>query len=318
MHGPLSIVVLNFRTPAQTVKALECAGATIADGPVEMIVVDNCSGDGSVETIKGLCSGARVVEMPSNLGFARGMNAGIRESSGDFVLLTNSDVEASGGSVQRLLSYMLSNPDVGLSAPSLVDGGGKRSRTLLLQPTLTRLLVPWVGKSNYRAWVAKVGSQALDVEATEGAAVMVRREAIRAAGLMDEDFFFYHEIVEWCARIRDRGFRIVVVPESVMTHHCGTSTKYSRRAARVELKRSEYQLIGKRLGTAARRVVIARDAVSELASVCFYAGAYTLSLGAWKRGFDKLSAHWAVWRWLAWGMPGCSDERYRKHIGVWD
>ena len=210
--------------------------------------MDNCSGDGSVETIKGSCSGVKVVQMPANRGFAGGMNAGIRESSGDFVLLMNSDIEASPGSVRSLLSYMQSNPDVGLCAPSLVDGGGRRSRTLLLQPTLARLLVPWVGKGDYRGWVARVGSQPLDVEATEGAAVLVTREAIRSAGPMDEDFFFYHEIVKWCARIRDRGFRIVIVPEAVMTHHCGASSKYTRRAARVELKRSDDQLIGKKLG----------------------------------------------------------------------
>ena len=253
------------------VKALECARADFGDELVETIVVDNCSADDSVSVIQGSCPNAKVLEMPFNAGFAAGLNAGIRESGGDFILLLNSDVEAHSGSVRKLLDYMQSHNDVGLCAPALVGNDGKRSRTLLLQPTMARLLAPWVGKRDYRQWVGRIDTDPLDVEATEGAALLVRREAVNAAGPLDDDFFFYHEIVEWCARLRDHGYRIVVVPESIMTHRCGESTENIRRAARVELKRSEYQLIQKRLGSMARAIVVARDTASELASVWFYA-----------------------------------------------
>lgn len=314
----VSIVVLNFRTGEEAIAAVRSSMAAAGGIDVEAIIVDNASGDGSAEYLRRECAGAAVVEMDANLGFAAGMNAGIRASSGEYAVLLNSDIIAKPESVSALVAYMDRHADVGLCAPLLVDEAGRPSRTLLLQPTVARVLLPWIGKSHYRAWRSRLSSEPLEVEATEGAAVMVRRSAFEQAGLMDEEFFFYHEIVEWCMRIRDHGWKCVVVPSAQMVHTCGGSTGGVRRAARVELKRSEYQLLRKRLGIAICMATLARDAISETLSVCFYGAAAVLSLGRWRRGLDKLRMHSSVWLWLLLGMPHRSDRRYERHFGRWD
>jgi len=314
----LSIIVLNFRTPAETVAAVESARIAADKIRAEFIVVDNASGDGSVDYIRRHISDTRIVEMHTNRGFAAGMNAGIRQSTGDFVFLMNSDVEAEPGSIGVLLDYMRSNPDVGLAAPLLLGKSGKPSRTLLLQPTVFRVLVPCVGKMQYWRWQRMLDKSPLEVEATEGAALLVRRETIERAGLLDEDFFFYHEIVEWCMRIRDHGFRVVVLPESRMIHAGGGSTGAFRQASRIELKRSEYQLLQKRLGRIASKTAICRDVVSELISTCFYAILCLLSSGKYNRAREKFAVHRAVWTWIMTGMPERNEASYQTKFGRWD
>lgn len=317
-HVRVSLVVLNFRTPPDTIASLDSAVAAAGDAQVEAIVVDNASGDGSAELLRSERPWARVVELERNRGFAAGMNAGIAEATGDYVLLLNSDVMAHPGSVGELASYLREHPDVGIAAPVLLDTDGRRSRTLLLEPTPARVLLPWVGKRHYRKWQARLGDRPLEVEATEGAAVMVSRKALDLCGPLDEDFFFYHEIVEWCMRVRDRGLRCVVLPASRMVHACGGSTSGVRRAARIELKRSEYQLLDKRLGVGARLVTVLRDLVSETLSVLFYGMLVLLSLGRLRRGWDKLRVHWPVLAWLALGMPARHDDIYERLFGRWD
>lgn len=310
----LSVVVLNFRTPEQTTRAVECLASAAPGVEIETIVVDNASGDGSVDAIRQRLPHVLVVEMNENLGFAAGMNAGAREASGDYVLLLNSDVEGLPGSLGEMLDYMKANPMVGLVAPLLVDENEKPIRTLLVGPTLWRTLIPALGKLRYKQWRKLIGSEPLDVEATEGAAVLVSRAAIEKAGLLDEEFFFYHEIVEWCMRMRDKGFRVVIVPSARMKHLCGGSTGGVWLPARIELKRSEYQLIRKRLGASVRLFAIARDFISAAWRCLVYGLA---SAAGFKRAGVKLSAHGAVLSWLVMGMPGRRETRYVSRFGGW-
>jgi N-acetylglucosaminyl-diphospho-decaprenol L-rhamnosyltransferase len=314
-NGKLSVIVLNFRTAEQTVRAIERLSDAAPGADIEVVVVDNASADGSAQAIQDRCPEARVIELAENMGFAAGMNAGARETSGEYVLLLNSDVEATAGSLDALTDYMRANPDVGLSAPLLVDENDKPTRTLLVGPTLWRTLLPALGKLRYRQWRSRIGAEPLDVEATEGAAVLVSRAAIERAGLLDEGFFFYHEIVEWCMRIRDAGFRIVVVPSSRMKHLRGASTGGVWLPARIELKRSEYQLLGKRLGRAVRLFAIARDVLCEAGRCVVYRLAVVS--GA-ESAHDKLAAHAAVLKWIVMGMPGRRDKRYISSFGGWE
>jgi GT2 family glycosyltransferase len=314
----VSVIVLNYRTPEQSVHAAKSALAAADELRAEAVVVDNGSGDGSAEIIRQSCPEARLVELPVNLGFAGGMNAGIRESSGEYVLLLNSDVEATQEALGKLIEHMNSNSDVGVAAPALVDENGKPSRTMILQPTLWRVFAPFVGRLGHERWLGRIGTEPLDVEAIEGAAVMVRRTAIEKAGLLDEDFFFYHEIVEWCARMQDHGYRVAVVPKARMTHLCGGATKGLRMAARVELKRSEYQLLRKRLGAAVCWAAIGRDFVRETVSTLFYGLLSTVTLGMYRRSREKLAVHSAVLMWLAAGRPRRQSGVYVRLFGRWD
>lgn len=313
----LSIVVLNFRTLERTRHALQSAVTDLSIA-FELIVVDNSSKDGSADAIKCEFPEARLLVMPYNAGYAAGMNSGIRESRGEYILLLNSDVEAQDGSVEALVRYMDENLNVGLAAPVLYDENGKVIRSLLIVPTIARALLPWLAKFDYKRWHKRIGQEPMLVEAIEGAAVIVRKSAIEKAGPLDEKFFFYHEIDEWCMRMRDCGLEVILYPESRMIHGRGGSSGGVSKSALIELKRSEYYLLAKRFGSAFATLIKMRDFVAELLSTFFYFFMVSLTLGGNARMKDKLSAHQSFLTWMMIGMPDHRNPVYIRLFGGWD
>jgi len=314
----LSVVVLNYRNAELALDGIRCLPEAVGTGSYELIVVDNASGDGSAAYMRESLPWARVIETPSNAGFAAGMNAGLRQANGDYVLIMNSDVRPGAGSVETLLAYMRGHPDVGIAAPLLVDESGRTSRTLLIQPTIWRAFVPLLAKLRYKRWCDRLDVCPLAVEACEGAAAIVTRQAIERAGLLDESFFFYYEIVEWCMRIRQSGLSVVIVPSAKMTHLGGQSTANRHLAAQVELKRSEYLLLRKLFGRAVWCAAVTRDTFSEALRTLFYA-ALARSAGRRRtRSLEKLAAHAAVLRWLLRGMPTRDSAWYKNVLGAWE
>lgn len=314
----LSIVILNFRTPDASIQAARSAIGASGSRPAEVIFVDNSSGDGSVDRFKLDFPGGVAVEMPSNAGYAAGMNAGISLSRGEYILLLNSDIEAQDSSVDALIRYMVENGSVGLASPVLLDEKGNIVRSLLIVPTIARALLPPLAKSDYRRWHKRIGQEPMSVEAIEGAAVMVRRSALEKVGTLDERFFFYHEIDEWCMRMRDAAYESVLLPEAHMTHDQGGSSGGIRKSARIELKRSEYILLAKRFGSAFAALIKARDFFEELLSTFFYFVMVSLLLDGNTRMKEKLSAHRSFLMWMMTGMPDHRDSLYIRLFGSWD
>ncbi len=315
-RGPdISVIVLNYRAWRESARALRSAADAAGHYRIESIVVDNGSADGSVAALREEFPEAAVIGLTKNLGFAAGMNAGICASTGRHILLLNSDVVAAPESVRDLVDYLSTKPDVGIVAPALVDSEGRCARSFLTRPTRLRIILPFLAKRAYRSMRGKLGVEPLEVEATEGAAVLTSREAISRVGLMDERFFFYYEIVDWCMRMANCGLRVVVLPTSRMEHAGGSSTP--RVSARIEFKRSEYQLIEKMSGGPLSRVAQLRDLSAEVLQVLFY-GISRLFVGRNARVRDKLRVHFQLLRWFACGMPERLDQSYVARFGGWD
>ncbi len=131
----LTAVVLNWRTADLTRRSVE---ALVADGVAEgrIVVVDNASGDGSAERLRSALPGVRVLELETNVGFARGNNRGAAELPGDAYLFVNSDAFVRRpGSVGRLLAA-LGDPGVGIAVPRLLNEDGT------LQPSVVPISTP--------------------------------------------------------------------------------------------------------------------------------------------------------------------------------
>lgn len=314
----LTAIVLNFRTPEQTLQALRGLD-NAADGiEIEKIVVDNASKDGSVGIIQVQQPDTQIIELQENCGFSIGMNVGLRAASGEYILLLNSDIEPEPGSVSKMLGFMHANSDIGLVAPLLFNAEGNLSRSVLMQPAIWQIFLPVIIKLRHKLWHRRIGDKPLDVEATEGAAIMISRKTLEQAGGLDEDFFFYAEIVEWCMRIRERGLRVVILPMARMKHLEGGSTDKYLKASRIELKRSEYLLFRKRMGVFMCWLAIMRDIVFESIRCLEYGLLTALSFGMWSRVRHKLSAHSAILKWMTLGMPDRQNPRYISSFGAWN
>ncbi|KIC36722.1 glycosyltransferase family 2 protein [Leisingera sp. ANG-M7] len=237
------IILLNFRTPDMTLQAAETALCELEDLPGELLIIDNGSGDSSFDQIRAAARArgwldsnrVRVIASPVNGGFGAGMNIGLGTgladgSAPEFYYLLNSDAFVQGDTIRTLRDFLLERPGAGLAGSYVRGTDGAPHRTAFRFPSIagefeasvrtgifTRLLKPWV--------VAMEMPQAeVQVDWTAGASLMIRREAIEAAGGFDETFFLYFEETDLCRRAARAGWRTHYVPASEVAHIGSAST----------------------------------------------------------------------------------------------
>jgi GT2 family glycosyltransferase len=245
--------------------------------PAEVVVVDNDSGDDSVEHIRkaieagGWKDWCQLLSSEKNLGFAGGNNLGIRhawqryddagKARPDFVLLLNSDTIVHRGCLTRCIELMKSDSSIGALSCRLLNADGSLQVVCRKFPVPLRLVLgatglPWKlpkmfswADTEYRSWNMEVDSGAPDW--IGGAFMMLRREVLEQIGLLDEDFFFYGEDVELCYRVRQAGWEIRYEPSVTTTHLGGSSSDESRmlsEAKRLARWRARYLFLRKSYG----------------------------------------------------------------------
>lgn len=209
----LSIILVNYKAPQV---ALDCL-RTLFPLPAEMevIVVDNDSGDNSEALICGAFPQVKWVQMDYNSGFARGNNAGIRVSQGSSVLLLNSDTLVEENAVVRCYEAFERSGYIGCGVQLLnPDRTPQISGNYFMKGGLNHLMsLPYAGR--FIRWIGlqmKVkktnlpeATGVVEVDWINGAFLMVKKSAIEKAGLLDEDFFLYSEEIEWCYRLGKTG-----------------------------------------------------------------------------------------------------------------
>ncbi len=213
------VCVLNWNGREDTLRCL----AALRE--VRVVVADNGSGDGSVEAIRSAFPSVALVENGANLGFSGGNNAAIRYALGqgaEWVVLVNNDASLEAGAPEALRAAAARHPRAGVLAGKLLDADGGRVQWAGQR---VALLTGYAGRPRghgrpdefpYRIEGA--------TDRAVGALMAVSREAIAAAGLLDEDLFAYVEDVDWSLRIRAAGFECVFVPGARAVHRVSAST----------------------------------------------------------------------------------------------
>jgi GT2 family glycosyltransferase len=199
---------------------------------LEVIVVDNGSEDGSVESVRGGFPTVRVIANRENRGFPAANNQGITLAAGRYVLLLNPDTEIVGGALAKLVTFADAHPRVGMVGPKLLnpDGSVQSSRrrfpnlaTAFFESTWLEPYAPRRVLDRYYV-LDHPDDETQDVDWITGAAMLARREAIEEVGPLDEGFFMYSEELDWCRRFREAGWRVVYLPTAQIVHHVGKSS----------------------------------------------------------------------------------------------
>lgn len=221
----IAIVVVNYRTPELTLRALAAARAAAGGRSTELVVVDNGAAD--VAALRAGGPDVRVVALPENLGFAAGVNAGFAASRAETVLLLNSDAFPQDDAVDGLARYLEAHPRVGVVAPALVHEDGSRQPNAYRRfPTLLTLfaefsapLHPLARTSLHPHLLPPARAERPGrVAHVMGAAMLVRRAAYAAAGPLDEGYFLYLEETEWQRRLAAAGWEIHLEPAARVVH----------------------------------------------------------------------------------------------------
>jgi hypothetical protein len=236
-----SLVVVHYLTREPLARLLDSLRAARPAPLAEVLVVNN-SGEPVDDLLAGLPWPARVLAPGRNLGYARGVNLGLREASAEDALILNPDVVVEPGSIEALARCAAERPRAGIVAPRLFHPDGSlqysarrfyNGRTLLLRraPVAARAERSRAVREHLMADWDHADTRPVDW--VLGAALYVRRRAMRDVGLMDERYFLYFEDVDWCQRMWRHGYEVVYCAEARMVHgHARASARLDPRSIR--------------------------------------------------------------------------------------
>jgi GT2 family glycosyltransferase len=215
---------------------LDCIGSiyrTAGGLSTEVIVVDNCSRDGSVEAVRERFPDVRIIENDHPEGFSANHNKALKAARGEFILILNDDTVLQEGALSAMVGFMRKDSNVGAVGGLLLNPDGTPQYTGKARPTL--LAAAMISLGLHRLWpenpvtsgyfMRKEGyGEAEETESINGAAMMVRRDALSRVGLLDEGFFLFCEDVDWSIRFRQAGYKLFFLPGARITHYRGAST----------------------------------------------------------------------------------------------
>lgn len=295
----LSIVIICWNDWKVIRDCLESIYGAPPLSEFEVIVSDNGSTDGSIDLIRRHFPDARIVENGANLGFARGNNAGIEVSRGEYVLILNPDTIIHPGSLDRWIEFAERHSEAGgfgcrvlnrdgsyqASARPFQTVGRDLLAALYLRP-LAYLSDAFVA-DEYTAWK---GDTEREVDWQSGCCVMFRGELLKRLNGFDSQFFYHCEEVDLCRRVWNAGHSILFTPAASITHLGGQSV--NRFPIRFELEkcRSRYKYFYKHFGERGvrrwRRVLLIKLKLRELG----------YSLKRWFKPSDVLTRRLSMYR----------------------
>jgi hypothetical protein len=226
----VTVVVVTHNARGHLERCLE----SVAEGPHEVIVVDNASTDGTQELVRDRFPSARLIELPENIGFGAANNVGMQAAAGRWYLLLNSDAWPQADGVERLRAFAEANPQVGIAGPRLVGPEGSVQKSVRGFPTLWRLateyfflrkLAPRSRLLNDFYGAGFDYRSRRKVDFLMGAVLLLRREAVDEVGAFDPAFFMFSEEVDLCYRMRAAGWAVEFTPDAEFVHLGGASTK---------------------------------------------------------------------------------------------
>jgi GT2 family glycosyltransferase/nucleoside-diphosphate-sugar epimerase len=224
----ISVVIVSYNSSALLV---ECVQSVLASSwPVEVIVSDNGSSDGSIEAVEDMAEAdgrVQVLQNRRNLGFAAANNAALGLASGELVLFLNPDCIVRPDTLERMVAALVAHPSAGMAGCLICNPDGSTEPACCrLMPTPRRLARQLFGLA--AGEVASVSS----VEAISGAFMLVRRQVLERIGSFDPGYFMHWEDLDLCLRCRQAGYDVLFVPEVEVVHYHGRSSR--RRPLRVE------------------------------------------------------------------------------------
>lgn len=227
----VSVVIVSYNTVSMIGEALDALALALDGVDSQIVVVDNCSCDGSADYLRERYSQAQLIENDINVGFGRANNQVQGSLSGRYVLLLNTDAFIEADSILRTIGYMDEHLDCGVLGVRLVGREGDLQPSCRYFPTPLNTFVARAGLGRFFPWVKMVDDMAWDHASVRecdwlpGCYYLIRREVIDQVGLFDPRYFLYYEEVDHCKRVKQAGWKVVYYPHTTVVHIGGESAK---------------------------------------------------------------------------------------------
>src|SRR3989344_2378804 len=223
-----SIVIINHKNPALLRLCLASLKRVLSPNfQTETFVVDISSSPETRNVVKEFAK-IKILPFKDNIGYTKGVNDGLKASTGDYILILNPDVIPMAKSIEDLTSYMATRTEIGLAGPRLLnfDGSAQNSCFRYYSPlTVICRRSPLghtaLGKKILNKFVMgdKDLNKPTETEWLMGSAIIDSKKAVEKVGLMDERFFLYMSDVDWARRFWENGLKGVYFPNSEMYHY---------------------------------------------------------------------------------------------------
>ena len=266
----VTAVILSYRSRETTARAVASLADAHACGLLHCIVVDNASGDGTVEHVRAAFPWVEVIASHENVGFGRGCNLGLERVRSPYVLLLNPDAELPLADLRILLGFLERTPLAGMAAPAIRTADG-RLQHAGGAPTPWQVLAQacrpgWLPRDRT---LIQPGAAPFRSDWLCGAVVLLRVAMLADIGTFDPRFFLYFEETDLCRRLRDRGHSVAFCPAAHATHQHGASTRQtSVRQVEYYLSYVRYFRKHHRRGAATiLRAAVATTALARMAAL---------------------------------------------------
>lgn len=302
MAKRFSIITVHRNGTERLRSFLRSALKVIDESQDSIAVVDNHSIDSSIEIAIQEFPTVKFIKNQFNMGYAYACNQGITQSKSEFILICNNDLILPENILDVFELDFKKYSEAGLITGQLIDHQGNLSTSA---GNATTLLTELGFKKNKRLTPqAKI----TEVESIVGACMAGRRLAIDDAGMLDPEFFFYYEESEWCYRMRQHDWKILLDSEIIIAHTGGASSKEIFLGAQIEYHRSRL-LYWKKIFPKHYLILSAYTTIKMIGRSIYYAIALLATLGKSTKIRNKLKGKIAILVWLTirkpyhWGLP---------------
>jgi len=248
MRADLAVIVVSTNEARWLTACLSSVYEHAGPIALEVVVADNESTDGTRELVESAFPDALVVTCP-NRGFGHANNRGVEATNSRYVLFLNPDTEILEGTLAGLIEALDARPSVGAVGVRQVLPDGQLDLTIRRFSSATRWFFEAIGSERFPFRASWLGERELDMSVYEqdfecdwisGSFVLVRREALQSAGLMDERFFIYSEETDLCLRIKQAGWEVRHRPDLTILHHAGKAGWNTKMEAQAAYARRQY------------------------------------------------------------------------------
>lgn len=253
----LSICIVSYNCRELLERCLQSIRQHSDGLSVEVVVLDNASGDGTVDMLGTDFPEVRVIASEENLGFAAGTNRAVEAASAQTLLLLNPDTELRPGALRAFVDWLDRYPEVGACGPAVFDPDGQLQRTCHAFPSLWLSLIAQFGLHRLFRRSRVFGAYEMTwwdhdeprpVDWLSGVCIATRRSVRDRVGPLDEGYFMYAEDIDWCYRLAQAGFDRWYLPQAEIVHHEAGSWGGASRERILASHRALFRFFGKHYG----------------------------------------------------------------------
>lgn len=231
----VSVLIVSYNVRQFIDESIRSIKRSRFDGNLEIIVVDNNSFDGTVQSLSEKHPDITIISNSENMGFGKAVNLAAEKAQGEFLLIINPDTIVEENTITTLVSALENNPGTGLVGPKILNPDGSLQKACKRSfPTLSVAIPKLLGLDKVfpgSKWAGRYNLTYLDpdkfhkVDAVSGSCMMISQSLFRVVDGFDPRFFMYGEDIDLCQKVHEKGLHVAYVPETSILHFQGESVK---------------------------------------------------------------------------------------------